>query len=300
MKKFIFIPCVVAIYLICSVVCFYSYTLFASNVCNYAAPDLYKYILVTFASLFIALSLIVGLFLFVRVYKYPQHRKQIAIHYIRLIFIFSGIGLVCSIVGPLLVYGTIAGDQPLPGYGIICLVINAVVAYISFIALGLIRQYLPDDKEIRKNTVEYRLVCVFFAIFTFHASNRLGALLLAPTYALGRNFNQTIFFYIYLVISTLFLEIYIADICDAYKKHPLARIINTAVVIFINILMFVLVIVVGWGNSEFISSISTALPLERLIAFPVELVLQLLLSTLLSSCMMIFAIKEYKKSKIKN
>jgi len=297
MKKAIFIPCIIVIYLICSVVCFYSYTLLASNICNFASRNLLPSLLVTFASLSIALSLIAGLFLFVRVYKYPEHRKQNAIHYIKLIFIFSGIGVASSIAGPLMMYGTLVGDAPFVGYGVICLVINIVVAYISFIALGLIKQYLPEDEEKRKTTAKYRWICVFFGIFVFHASNRLGALLLAPTYVLGKNLNQTIFFYIYLLISTLFLEIYIADLVGAYDKHPLARVINTAVVIFINFLMFGLVVGIGWGNSEFISSISTALPLERLIAFPVELVLQLLLSTLLSSCILVYSIRIYKKSK---
>jgi len=296
MKKYYFVPAVICVYLICSVVCFYSYTLLASNVCNYATPNLIKYILVTFASLFIALSLITGLFLFVRVYKYPEHRKQIAIHYIRLIFIFSSIGWVSSIIGPIWVYGTLLGDQPFVGYGLICLIINSLVFYISAIALALIRQYLPDDKEKRVTSTSYRLVSLFLAIFVFHASNRLGALLLSPLYILSRNINQTIYFYIFLCISTLFLQIYIADLIDVYKKHPLARLINVCVVIVLNILMFSLVIAIGWGNSEFISSISTALPLERLVAFPVELFLQLILSSALSISLLVYSIKIYKKS----
>jgi len=197
-------------------------------------------------------------------------------------------------------YGTLLSDAPFKGYSLLCLFFNLLLIVICVSSLFYMKKKINFDKEKRVNSSRFGWITLFLSIYLYHAMNRCGALMLSPLYVSWNNLNETFVFYVMLAMPTIFLQIYIADIIGLFTDHPIARLIDVIITILLNLGSFISVIAVGYGNSSFISSISTALPIERLITLPFELFIQFGLTIVLSTCILIFSIKCFIQYNIGN
>ena len=128
---------------------------------------------------------------------------------------------------------------------------------------------LPDDTEEFKVGAKHVFFTMGWFLFTALAFNRFGAFLTMPIYVELRNFYQTVFFYLFLLVP---MAILVKKVFDVFELK-LNRFIYVIILFAINLVLFLVVAIIGLNDTTFVSSLSPAMPLERLAAKPVEIII---------------------------
>ena len=133
---------------------------------------------------------------------------------------------------------------------------------------------MPEDTGRVKVNFLHVLKTIGWFMFIGMVFNRFGMLLGAPTYIYLRNLHLTFPFYIYLLMP-LFLGVievlYILKLVDRKKLFLLG-----IIALGLNVVFFAYIAIMGLNDTGFVSSLSQAMPLERMASKPLEILIHFL------------------------
>lgn len=231
---------------------------------------------VTIPALTFAAAFVVVIFYLLRTYKYPNCMKRIIRSYSIIIAVLGLIGVVGSILAGAIVYHEFFGKHPFPGYVIIFMVLNLCLVSAGVIGF-FVSTKLNDDADRVKINFYYVLKTIGWFLFTSLMLNRLGTFLGSPLFIYWRNFHLTFPFYIYLLVPVFIgvtKALYILGIAPKNKLFLLGLI-----ALGVNVALFTYTVIMGLNDTGFISSLSQAMPMERVAGKPVELPIHFLAYT---------------------
>lgn len=212
----------------------------------------------------------------IRVYKHPDCQKRISRLYLIIAIVMGVIGVVGAVLGGVKVYGTFTGRHPFPGYLIIFMILNILIIGGAICGLVFLKK-MKDDTGKVKITVKHVFKTIGWFLFISMMFNRLGMLLGAPTYIYLRNLYKTFPFYLYLLMP-VFLGVLVLmspfEILDRKKRFILGL-----VALGLNVCFFGYIALMGINDTAFISSLSQAMPLERMASKPLEILIHFLTYT---------------------
>ena len=226
---------------------------------------------VSLPAVFFVLTFVVTILYIIRMHKHPDCLKRLTRLYSIYYIVFGVLGVVFSIVGGLVCYGTLVGPNPFPGYLIIFMILNLLVACAGGYGLLVCTKKLPEDQGKVKVGVVYVLKTIGWFLFVCLLLNRLGMFVTFPFYVYLRNFYKTFPFYLYLLLPVFLGVIEVLHIYKVGSKKLIS--ILTYVALGLNVALFGYIVAMGVTDTAFISSVSQAMPLERLASKPLEILI---------------------------
>ena len=253
-----------------SLVTVYACNLFFTDV-PYFGPDIMNTaIFASFTALIFGAYFPMGAMYIVRSYLKPNIRKRMSKTYLKTTIVLAALGFVFAILAGVINYGgNFASKYPFPGFIIIAMVLHFLVLGGAIALLVISQTRMPADTEEFKVGVKHVFFTMGWFLFTALAFNRFGAFLAMPMYVELRNSHLTFLFYLFLLVP---MAILVKKVFDVFELK-LNRFIYVIVVFAINLVLFVVVAIIGMKDTTFVSSLSPVMPLERLAAKPVEILI---------------------------
>ena len=245
-----------------------SANMFFADVLHMAASFSSGSIFVTFTGAPVALFFVIGTLYLLRIYRHPDCRKALTRHYAIMQIVLSGLGIVFAILSAVMVYHSFVGDHPFPGYLILYTILNVILIAGCIVGLVFASKMDDDTGHIQKR-VGYVFKTMGWFLFICLTFNRFGTFLTSPIFIYWRNFYATFPFYLYLLLP-VFLGVLIVLYSFGIVSRKKTKIL-TFVAIGLNVFFFAYTVIMGINDTAFISSLSQAMPLERLASKPVEL-----------------------------
>ena len=149
---------------------------------------------------------------------------------------------------------------------------------------------MPEDEEKYKVKVGHVFKTIGLVLFALLAFNRFGMFLGAPAYIYWRSFYMTFPFYLYLLLGVFLGAIRVLDILGVLSKKT--NLILTIVALSLNVVLFAVIAILGKADSSFISAVSPAMPLERLMSKPIELVIHFVVYLGVGTTLLVKALKK--------
>ena len=228
----------------------------------------------TFAVLPVCAFFVVGILYMIRIYKHPNCMKRITRVYSIIVAALGLIGLVFDIISAATIYHSFVSSHPFPGFSIVFLVLNLLLMGVGGSGIYCSIKHLKADEDKVKVNFPYVMKTLGWFLFISLMLYRLGTFLTFPLYVYWRNFYMTFPFYLWLLVPA-FLGVveamHILGLLDRKKGMILAL-----VGIGLNVVLCGYTVICGINDTMFISSLSQAMPMERLAAKPVELPLHFL------------------------
>ena len=245
-----------------------SANMFFADVLHMAAAFSGGSFFVTFVAAPVALFFVIGTLYLIRLYRHPECKKALTRHYAIVQIVLSGLGIVCAILSAVLVYHSFVGGHPFPGYLILYTILNVIL--IGGCVLGLVfASKMDDDTGHIRKTVRYVFKTIGWFLFISLTFNRFGTFIASPFFIYWRNFYATFPFYLYLLLP-VFLGVLVVLHAFGILSPKKIKIL-AFVSIGLNVAFFAYTAIMGINDTAFISSLSQAMPLERLASKPVEL-----------------------------
>lgn len=274
------------------IVTFYGTNCFMSDVCNMFHDN---GIIASIPILAVCGEFTLATIFVMRMYRYPMYKKAMINLYTIIAISFSLIGFVTAIIAVIKVYGSFILPYPFFGYLVIMLIYHfAVVAYCLLI--NITNRKKEADPEKRKLKFKYILYSILLPVLIYMAYNKLGAVLFMVTYVHARTFYMTFVLYLALLVPFAMLCHIIMYFMDVYKGKEFNGIIVSGLIFVLNIVLSIVVMITGTHNPQFISAVSPALPLERLMTFPLDTIVRFIFMFLLSGYYLFYAIRSYKRA----
>ena len=253
-----------------SLMAFAASNLFFTDVPYFGPHIMDTAIFLSFTALLFGAYFVIGAMYIVRSYLKPNIRKKMSKTYLKTTMVLAGLGFVFAILAAVINYnGNFLASAPFPGFIILMMVMHLLVLGGSIFALLKPVKALPEDTEEFKVGAKHVFFTMGWFLFTALAFNRFGAFLTMPIYVELRNFYQTVFFYLFLLVP---MAILVKKVFDVFELK-LNRFIYVIILFAINLVLFVVVAIIGLNDTTFVSSLSPAMPLERLAAKPVEIII---------------------------
>ena len=253
-----------------SLMAFAASNLFFTDVPYFGPHIMDTAIFSSFTALFFGAYFVMGAMYIVRSYLKPNIRKRMSKTYLKTTMVLAGLGLIFAILSGVITYhGNLLAPYPFPGFLILMLVGHTLVLGGAIFAFLKPVKALPEDTEQFKVGAKHVFFTMGWFLFTALAFNRFGAFLTMPLYVELRNFHLTFLFYLFLLVP---MAILVKKVFDVYELK-LNRFIYVIVVFAINLVLFLAVAIIGMNDTTFVSSLSPAMPLERLAAKPVEIII---------------------------
>ena len=274
MKRNYLIICLICLSVVGALFMALGSNMFFSDIGNIAAGS--STILVTIPAAAVAMSFVVAILYLARIAKHPDCIKRLSRLYAIILIALNLVGVITNVAGAMMVYGTLVAKNPFPGYTIIFLVLEVLLMTIG--VLGLLKaKDMKDDEGKIQIKASYVFKTIGWVLFITLMLNRLGMFLGAPMYVYLRNLYKTFPFYIYLLVP-LYLGVlemlFIFKMVDKKKLYIL-----TFVGLGLNVVLFAYCAIMGVSDTAFISSLSEAMPLERLASKPLEILIHFLAYT---------------------
>lgn len=268
-KKFSLIALAI-IAILGSLVTVYACNLFFTDV-PYFGPDIMNTaIFASFTALLFGAYFVMGAMYIVRSYLKPNIRKKMTRTYLITTAVLALFGLIFAILAGVVNYkGNFLAPYPFPGFIIIMMVVHFLVLGGAIALLVITLTRMPADTEQFKVGAKHVFFTMGWFLFTALAFNRFGAFITMPMYVELRNFHLTFLFYLFLLVP---MAILVKKVFDVYELK-LNRFIYVIAVFAINLVLFVTVAIIGMKDTTFVSSLSPVMPLERLAAKPVEILI---------------------------
>ena len=265
--------------------------MFFADIINMAAGFANSTLFVSLPAIAISCTCALGVFFFLRTYKNQGCFKRISKLYLIIALALNGVGFLGCILSGIVVYGTFVGSQPFPGYLIIFMILNLLL--IAGGVLGLIfLKKLPEDENRVKINALYVLKTIGWFLFIMLIFNRLGTLLGAPSYWYLRNLYKTFPFYVSLLVPLALGVLQALKILGILEDKKL--LFSVCAVAGFELVIWVYVAIVGMNDTAFVSSLSQAMPLERMAAKPLEMLIQLLAYAGVIAALVVQAVKKLK------
>ena len=272
-KKLYIIIILAALTIVGSLFTVLASNMFFADIINMAAGFTNSTLFVSLPAIAVSCTFAIAVLYVLRTYKHPDCFRRIAKLYAIIIIALNGVGVLGCILSGAVVYGTFVGSRPFPGYLIIFMILNLVFIGLSVFGLLRLKGVPQDEGRIQINFL-YVLKTIGWFLFIVMVFNRLGTLLGAPAYVYLRNLNKTFPFYI-LLLAPLGLGVVISlNILGMLQKKQL--IISACAVLGCMLVLWVYSAIMGINDSGFVSSLSQAMPLERMASKPLEMLIQLL------------------------
>ena len=253
-----------------SLMAFVASNLFFTDVPYFGPHIMDTAIFLSFTALLFGAYFVMGAMYIVRSYLKPNIRKKMSKTYLKTTMVLAGLGFVFAILAAVINYnGNFLASAPFPGFIILMMVMHLLVLGGSIFALLKPVKALPEDTEQFKVGAKHVFFTMGWFLFTALAFNRFGAFLTMPIYVELRNFYQTVFFYLFLLVP---MAILVKKVFDVFELK-LNRFIYVIILFAINLVLFIVVAIIGLNDTTFVSSLSPAMPLERLAAKPVEIII---------------------------
>ena len=253
-----------------SLMTFAACNLFFTDV-PYFGPDIMNTaIFVSFTAMILGAYFVMGAMYIVRSYLKPNIRRRMTRTYLIITTVLAALGVIFAFLAGLVNYnGNFAAAYPFPGFIILAMIAHLLVLGGAIFALIALVKRLPEDTEQFKVGAKHVFFTMGWFLFTTLAFNRFGAFLTMPMYVELRNFHLTFLFYLFLLIP---MAILVKKVFDVYELK-LNRFVYVIIVFAINIVLFATVAIIGMNDTTFVSSLSPVMPLERLAAKPVEILI---------------------------
>ena len=265
--------------------------MFFSDIGNLGAGITKSAFFVTLAPAMVAVTCAMGILYVIRIYKNPGCHKRISRLYFLLSAIFNGLGLIGVILSSALFYGSFISPNPFPGFAIIFTILEVTLTGGSIACLVLLKKCKEDDSRVKIDFL-YVLKTIGWFLFIMLVLNRFGMFLGSPFYIYWRNFYKTFPFYIYLLVPLYLGVSNVLFKLDFINKKNL--LIMACAGAGATLILSAYVILAGMNDTLFISSLSPAMPLERLAAMPVETIIHVLSYLGVSAALLITSLKKEK------
>jgi len=294
MKKYIHIIYISLFTIISSIVCFYSTNLILSDVSNntYGFNDLLVFS--SIPALLFSIELEILLINLIKrkfnnldkVFLNSIFRKQSIS-----IIILSAISILCTIYSGIFLYHSFIKPYPFSFY----LIISIIVHTILLLRYAIILKKIGREKNTEKITFIKIIYSIIMSIFVFFALNRLGAFIFAFEYASTLTLNITWPFYMSLLIPIFMLINALIYRYKGFDNRKVLGLVTSSSLLLLTILLYGYTMIVGHSNTFFISAISPALPIERLITMPIDVIAQLICLLPINIYFVIYSIIYIKK-----
>lgn len=273
-KKTIIMLIVLAV--VGSIINFYTTNMALSDLSNmfYGVHD--AFCITTIPGVMVSFEFVLFTLYVMRRFLRPQYIKALNRQYSILTIVFSSIGLIAAVISAEVFYPGWFSIYPFPYYCIVSFLWHALMTVGSIINLSKNKKR-EDDKVHRPFKIRYTVYTVFNVLIIFFAYDRFGALLFAPLYVQLRTLYMTIPFYISLLLPMALLVQSALFMFGVYEKRSNFDVWYLSVVLFLNVVLFAAVTVIGSHNTQFISAISPALGIERLATKPIDTIVQFIL-----------------------
>ena len=252
-----------------SLVTIYACNLFFTDVPYFGPNIMDTAIFASFSALLFGAYFVMGALYICRAHLRPKTIKRLSSTYLKITIVLSALGFIFALLAGLVNYGTLLSKYPFPGFVIVAMVLHLLVLAASIFAMIKFVKPLPEDEEKFKVTAKHVFFTLGWFLFVALAFNRFGAFLTMPIYVELRNFYQTVFFYLFLLVP---MAILVKKAFDVFELK-LNRFIYVIVLFAVNLVLFLVVVIIGLNDTTFVSSLSPAMPLERLAAKPVEIII---------------------------
>lgn len=292
MSRRLTLAALVALTLLGSLFAILGANMFFSDIGNMSAVGP-KGFITTFPALMFA-ALFPTCFLYVlRFYLRPKTFKRMSRLYVIIAMALSFVGLLCSILSGVVIYGSFVKPYPFPGYLIIFMVLHALVLGGGVYALIRLNK-LPEDEERFKVNTKHVFKTLGWFLFISLAMERFGLFVAAPVYVYWRTFYMTFPFYLFLLVPAFLGTIKVLDVLGYFEKPKLKMILSIAC-IACTVVLFVAIAIPGILNTSYVSSVSTAMPMERLGSKPMEILIHLLANLAVGIILLVQSLKARKQ-----
>ncbi len=237
------------------------------------------------------------LFLYIlRYYLRPKTFKRMTRLYVIIAMALSFVGFLTAILAGVIIYGSFIKPYPFPGYLIVFMVLHALVLGGGVFALIKLHK-LPEDEEKFKVNVKHVFKTIGWFLFVCLAIERLGLFIASPTYIYWRNFYMTFPFYLFLLVPSFLGGVKVLTILG-YLESKKLRLILSISGIACTVVLFIAIAIPGMLYTSYVSSVSTAMPLERLGSKPMEILIHLLSNLAVGIILLVQTVK-VKKEEVK-
>ena len=253
-----------------SLMTFAACNLFFTDVPYFGPNIMDTALFVSFTALLFGAYFVIAPMYIVRSYLKPNIRKRMSKTYLKTTIVLAGLGFIFAILAGVINYGgNFLASAPFPGFIILMMVAHLLVLGGAIFALVKPVKALPEDTEEFKVGAKHVFFTMGWFLFIALAFNRFGAFLTMPLYVELRNFHLTFLFYLFLLVP---MAILVKKVFDVYEIK-FNKFVYVIVLFAINLVLFVAVAIIGMNDTTFVSSLSPAMPLERLAAKPVEIII---------------------------
>ena len=253
-----------------SLVAFAASNLFFTDVPYFGPNIMDTALFASFTALLFGAYFVMGPMYIVRSYLKPNIRKRMSKTYLKTTMVLAGLGFVFAILAGVINYkGNFLAPYPFPGFIIVMMVAHLLVLGGAIFALVKPVKALPADTEQFKVGAKHVFFSMGWFLFVALAFNRFGAFLTMPMYVELRNFHLTFLFYLFLLVP---MAILVKKVFDVYEVK-FNKFVYVIALFAVNLVLFVAVAIIGVNDTTFVSSLSPAMPLERLAAKPVEIII---------------------------
>ena len=253
-----------------SLVAFAASNLFFTDVPYFGPNIMDTALFASFTALLFGAYFVMGPMYIVRSYLKPNIRKKMTRTYLITTAVLALFGLIFAILAGVVNYkGNFLAPYPFPGFIIIMMVVHFLVLGGAIALLVITLTRMPADTERFKVGAKHVFFSMGWFLFVALAFNRFGAFLTMPMYVELRNFHLTFLFYLFLLVP---MAILVKKVFDVYEVK-FNKFVYVIVLFAINLVLFVAVAIIGMNDTTFVSSLSPAMPLERLAAKPVEIII---------------------------
>ena len=253
-----------------SLMTFAACNLFFTDVPYFGPNIMDTALFVSFTALLFGAYFVIAPMYIVRSYLKPNIRKRMSKTYLKTTIVLAGLGFIFAILAGVINYGgNFLASAPFPGFIILMMVAHLLVLGGAIFALAKPVKALPEDTEEFKVGAKHVFFTMGWFLFIALAFNRFGAFLTMPLYVELRNFHLTFLFYLFLLVP---MAILVKKVFDVYEIK-FNKFVYVIVLFAINLVLFVAVAIIGMNDTTFVSSLSPAMPLERLAAKPVEIII---------------------------
>ena len=262
-----------------SFLCFYATNLILSDVANMFYMTLTRDVISSLPIFLIAVECAIVAPGILHYGTDPSRRKRLLRNHAAAMVILSAVGAVCAALTGAVIYGSFTAPYPFPGATILTLLFHIAVVVFALRVLRRCRRPGSSGRTVPEQM--YRAArWVMMVIFTYYAFDRFGAVLWMPSYAQWGTLYKTAFFYLWLVLPACLLLHHSRYRLNLYFNQKQSGILYPLVFLLIDLCLCAAVVTGGVNDTQFVSAISPALGIERLLSKPIITIVHFCLLTL--------------------